>query len=98
MQSVRDYYDDDDVEVWLVNPEDSLEEAFSFVGDSGVDLPVLLDPDGENYRSYPFGSEDPYAPFPVQVVIDQQGVIRHLSFQNDPTALRVVVDELLAAE
>ena len=98
MQSVRAFYSEDEVDVWLVNPEDSLDEAFSFVGDAGVDLPVLLDPGGFNYRSYPFGSEDPYGPFPVQVVIDQQGIIRHLSFQNDPTALRAVVERLLADE
>lgn len=98
MQSVRGYYSEDDVEVWLVNPEDDLEDSFSFVGDAGVTLPVLLDVGGDSYRGYPIGSGDPYAPFPLQVVIDEEGVIRYLAFQHDPTALRAVVDGLLAAE
>lgn len=94
-QSVRERYSEDDVAVWLVNPEDSLDEAYGFVGDVGVELPVLLDVGGVNYRGYPPDAGEAFGPFPVQVVIDQRGVIRYLAFQNDPTALRAVVDELL---
>ena len=97
-QSVRDQYSEDDVTMWLINPEDGLDDAHSFVGDTGLQLPVLFDPGGVHYRSYPFGIDDPYAPFPVHVVIDQQGVIRYLAFQNDVTSLRAVVDGLLAGE
>ena len=95
-QSVRDWYSEDEVEVWLVNPDDSLDNAFSFVGDAGVQLPVLLDLGGTNYFAYPRDVELPFGPFPVQVVIGPDGVIRYLAFQNDPTSLRAVIDELLA--
>lgn len=95
MQSIRNHYSDDDVVVWLINPEDDLDEAFGFVGDAGVDLPVLLDPGGSNYRGYPIGGEVPYGPYPLQVVIDADGVIRYLARQHDPTALRATVDGLL---
>ena len=75
-QSVRDWYSEDEVEVWLVNPDDSLDNAFSFVGDAGVQLPVLLDLGGTNYFAYPRDVELPFGPFPVQVVIGPDGVIR----------------------
>jgi len=45
------------------------------------------------YRSYVNG--DSFAPFPVQVVIDQNGIIQYLSFQYDADAVRLTIDSLL---
>ena len=68
------------------------------MGDPGVRIPVLLDTGGGQYLSYLYDGIEPWAPFPIHVVIDQEGVIRYLDFQNDPPALRAVVDGLLAGE
>jgi hypothetical protein len=57
-------------------------------------LECLLDPTGEVYTSYT-GIPDAYAPYPRQVVIDQDGVIRYLSAQYDAAAVRAVIEELL---
>ena len=78
-----------------MNPHDSLDEAYSFVGDPGVGLPVLFDTGGDLYQTYFYERVEPWAPFPVQVVIDQDGLIQYVSFQNDPAALRSVVDSLI---
>ena len=37
-----------------------------------------------------------YAPFPVHVIIDQQGIIRYLAYQYDADAIRRTIDGLLA--
>lgn len=78
----------------LVNPQDSYETAYEWLGDNGVRLLNLLDPGGSIYRSYG-GIPDAYAPFPLQVVVDQEGVIRYLSGQNDTAAVRAAIDLLL---
>ena len=84
--------------MWLLNPHDSLDEAYVFVGDPGVRLPVLFDTGGDLYRSYFYDGIEPWAPFPIHVVIDREGVIRYLAFQNDPPAMRAVIDGLLGEE
>lgn len=93
-QSIRDHYSDDDVTVWLVNPVDPVTTAFEFVNGTSTTLPVLMDSGGSLYRSYA-GLGPGYAPFPRQVVIDQDGTIQLLVNQYDPAAVRRVIDELL---
>lgn len=78
----------------LVNPEDSYDTAWRWLGENGVGLLNLLDPGGSIYRSYG-GIPDAYAPFPLQVVVDQEGVVRYLSGQNDTAAVRAAIDALL---
>ena len=81
-----------------MNKGDSFEEAFTFVGEAGVTLPVLLDSDGSYYESYARrdAGEDGYAPFPLQVLIDKDGVIRHITLQYDAADMRSRIDQLLA--
>ena len=45
------------------------------------------------YQSYVRSNS--YAPFPLQVVIDQDGMIQYLAFQYDAEAVRRVIDSLL---
>ena len=82
------------VTVLLANPMDDFEVAYDWLGANGVTLPCLLDPGGTVYNAYgPI--PDAYAPFPRQVVIDQDGVIRYLSGQYDAQAVRAAIDALL---
>lgn len=93
---MRAHYSEDDLVVWLVNPEDGLDRTYEFLDGADVELPSLIDTGGEIYRRYPRGEATSYAPFPVHVIIDQEGVIRYLSYQYDADALRRTIDELLA--
>lgn len=93
---MRAHYSEDEVVVWLVNPQDGFDQAFGWLGGADVELPTLFDGNGTVYRSYPQGEAEAYAPFPVHVIIDQQGVIRYLDYQYDADAVRRSIDELLA--
>lgn len=53
-----------------------------------------MDSQESTYRSYA-RSDEAYAPFPIQVVIDQNGTIQYLSYQYDADAVRIVIDSLL---
>ncbi len=36
------------------------------------------------------------APFPLDVIVDQQGIVRYVAAEYDPDAMRAVIEELLA--
>lgn len=83
--------------VWLVNSEDPVDEVERFLRQADVEVPCLLDTDGAWYRSYDRRStEGAYAPYPFQVLVDQEGTIRYLASQYDPLAMRDQIDALLA--
>ena len=71
--------------------------ARRFLEDAGVTLPCLLDRDRAVYTSYDRDVlGETYAPYPVHVVVDGDGAIRHLSDASDPAEVRAVIDALLA--
>ena len=83
--------------MWLVNTEDSVDDVERFLSGGGVTLPNLFDTTGGWYRSYDRRSiEGSYAPFPLQVLVDQEGRIRYLAGQYDPVAMKARIDALLA--
>jgi hypothetical protein len=69
----------------------------SFVDAFGVTFPVLLDDIGWVFVAYrlPFGACT--SPFPLDFIIDQQGIIRFWKCEYDPVSLIAGIDELLAA-
>ena len=83
--------------VVLVNAGEPADEAARFLSSNGVTLPCLLDPGQALYDSYNrTGLPDSYAPYPFQVLLDQDGVIRHMAVQHDATDMRDRIDALLA--
>ena len=76
-----------------MNVGESAELALAYAEHAGVSSPVLLDSEGRWHTSY--GLEDGYAPFPVQVVIDRDGVITYIGRQYDVQAARRAIDEAL---
>ncbi len=95
-QSIAAAYAEEDVVVWLVNTHDTVADAQAFLRQGDVTLPCLLDTDAAWYRSYDRRSiEGSYAPYPLQVLIDQQGTIQYLAGQYDPLAMRDRIDALL---
>ena len=75
-----------------MNVGEGLGPAYDFLGAAGVTAPCLLD-DGSLYASYP--REIDYAPFPMQVLIDAEGVIRYVSEIYDADGLRAAIEVVL---
>lgn len=92
---MADPFEGEDVVTWLVNVGDDYDSAYTFIGEAGTTLPVLLDTDQAVYSSYERDPEEAYAPFPVQVVIDRDGVITYLAFQYDAEAVRAAIEAAL---
>jgi len=85
------------VVIWLVDTGDSYEDAYDFVGEASVTLPVLLDSDGSLYGGYSaLEQNEAYGPFPLQIIIGRDGTIEYLSNQYDADAVRDTIDRLLA--
>ena len=93
-QAIADHYDENEVVVLLANAGNDEGTIAQFLRDAHTDLPSLMDRQESTYRSY--ARAESYAPFPIQVVIDQQGIIRYLAFQYDAAAVRTVIDSLLS--
>ena len=96
-QSIAEAYSPEEVVVWLVNTHDTVADAQAFLQQGGVTLPCLMDTDADWYRSYDRRSIDgSYAPYPLQVLIDQEGTIRSIVGQYDPVTMKDRIDALLA--
>jgi len=81
----------------LINSNDSLDTAWHFISQAEVGLPVLMDTDGAVYLSWSAADNLGVAssPYPVQAVIDREGVIVYLSRTHDPGAVRAAIDGAL---
>jgi len=77
-----------------VNVGESAELAAAFAEQAGVSSPVLLDSESRWHISYG-GMDEGYAPFPLQIVVDREGVITYIGRQYDVSAVRRAVDEAL---
>jgi len=66
-----------------------------FLSAHDVELTTLLDNEGV-YRRYDRDAlGESHAPYPLHVVVDRDGVIRHLSTDSDPDAIVGVLHGLL---
>ena len=83
--------------MWLLNTEDPLSTVLSFGQESDIQGVMLYDARQPYDRYYPIesGSGAPYAPYPLQVVIDPDGVIQLISHQYDAAALHAALDAAL---
>ena len=81
---------------FLVNVEESAEEAYEFLDAVGLELTCLLDEDGDLYNGYAlnelgFGE----APFPIRIVIDRDGIITFADRESTPDPLREAIEAAL---
>jgi hypothetical protein len=83
------------VVVLLANAGDSSGVIQSFLEEAGTSLHSLMDQQQTIYGNYR-PTEETYAPFPVQVVIDTNGVITYLRSQYDAQAVRFAIDTALS--
>lgn len=80
------------------DPDDYMQisEVENFCSTVGVTYPVGVE-DSMTYEllTSAFAGTNPY---PVDVVVDKQGIIRYVAREYDPAALQRVIEELLEEE
>jgi peroxiredoxin len=91
-------YQDEGLVMLGIDPDDDdymqLSEVENFCSTLGVTYPVGVE-DTMTYEM--FGSA--YAgvnPYPVDVLVDKQGIIRYVAREYDPAAMQEMIEELLA--
>ncbi len=85
-------YQDEDFVILGINYAESQEVVEEFVATFGVTFPVLLDAAGGVYLTY---SNNGQSPFPLDYVIDQNGIIQYIATEYDPDEMITVIEELL---
>lgn len=91
--AIASQYSSDELQVLLVNTHDDVDTAYDFLQGVEVSLPTLLEGQAL-YESYPRGY-GVYAPYPLQVVIDGEGIIRYIAYQYDAEGVRAAIDEAI---
>jgi peroxiredoxin len=96
--SIAAPFEGEDLQIWLVNSGSTQDEAWNFAESYDIQLPMLMDTDMSIYMSYSRAEADleEYAPFPVHVLIDRDGIIRYLEFRTDAEEIRRTIDLLLS--
>lgn len=61
---------------------------------TGVTFPVGYDLNG-SYQTLKAALVNPTSPYPVDVIVDRQGLIAYMSGEYDPEAMRAKVEQLL---
>jgi len=80
--------------VWLLNTTDTLAQVREFAEDANLEGPMLYDAwDPYNrYFTVNEGTAHGYAPYPMQVVVDPEGLIRLITHQYDAPTLHAALD------
>ena len=95
-QSIASHYEgNDNVVILLANAGDSSGVIQAFLREAGTELNCLMDQQENVYGNYR-PNEETYAPFPIQVVVDSEGVIRYVRSQYDAQAVRFAIDTVLS--
>ncbi|MBD3232671.1 MAG: T9SS type A sorting domain-containing protein [candidate division Zixibacteria bacterium] len=73
-----------------LNSWESEETVREFVEQFGVTFPVLLD--GESYNEY---RQPGISPYPLDYIIDRDGLVAYFKTEYDPTEMHAVIDSIL---
>jgi len=97
---VDEYADDGLVAIALDNDSQdyaAMESVAAFVANQGVYYPVAVEETAETptYSTIE-GIYDGANPYPVDILVDKQGIIRYIAREYDPVALEEKIIELLA--
>lgn len=78
------------------DPDDytQIDAVKAFCEDIGVTYPVGVE-ETETYELFS-QSFDGANPYPIDVIVDKQGIIRYVAREYDPARMKEVVEELLA--
>jgi alkyl hydroperoxide reductase subunit AhpC len=90
-------YQDQDFLLWGIDSGDSYETVTNWLNNlGGVSYPILLDQSQAVLRTYNIQCTDSYAPYPRQVIIDQDGIVQYTACQYYPDRVIATIDALLA--
>ncbi len=85
--------------MWLLNTEDDYSTARDFAESVDLTLPILYNAREPYDRYYPLNDGgEPWAPYPLQVVVDRDGVVRHISHQYEVSTVRDILDAIVRGE
>ena len=85
--------------MWLLNTEDDYSTVLDFAVNADITLPMLYDAKQPYHRYYAVDDGgEPWAPYPLQVIVDREGVIRYIANQYDALAVQQALDTILAEE
>lgn len=62
----------------------------------GVSFPILLDQSKQVLETYNIQCSDAYAPYPRQVIIDQDGIVQYVACAYYADRVKATLDSLLA--
>jgi hypothetical protein len=82
------------VQVIGINPSEDLNTIQNFVTMFGLTYPVLQDPGSFTYNKYRIPAISPY---PLDVIIDQNGIIRYIHTEYDPQYMLEIINNLLSS-
>lgn len=68
------------------------EDLAAFLDATGATFPVVVD-DRDTYAQY--AADDSVSPYPIDVVVDADGIIVYLSREYDPDAMADAVERVL---
>ena len=72
--------------------EDTEETLTAFRAQTGVTFPFLIEPSATTYHQYANAADDLTTPYPLDVLIDGNGIVRYLRGEFDADALWAAVD------
>jgi hypothetical protein len=90
--SVWQVYQDEDFVLIGINFREPIGIVEDFIETFGPTFPILHDVTGEVYMTY---SNSGQSPFPLDYIIDQDGIIRYIATEYDPAEIIQTVEELL---
>ena len=91
--NIFSHYSPDDVMVVALHPGDPPNLVADFLEQTGIGFPVVQDQGTRSLFNYPQGVGYPY---PRDVIIDQNGIVRSIKNSFDVIEAQALIDELLA--
>ena len=64
----------------------------AFREQAGVTFPFLIESDAASYQAYRAGAGDQTTPYPLDVIIDRDGIVRYLRGEYDDAAMRDILE------
>lgn len=86
-------YDSTQLQIIGINRGEDINTIQQFVKTFGITYPVLLDTDGSVWVSYKIQG---ISPFPLDCIVDQDGIVRYLNSEYDPQVMLDVLDQLIS--
>lgn len=89
----------DDVVVWAIGSNDTLEDLQAFKEDLGLALPVLYDEDTAVLKAYgELGKARGFSAYPYNWLIGSDGRVSWFSTEYDPSRVEAAIDRALSGQ